>query len=135
MATQDVVFRIRRYDPDADRAWDQEYSIPVRPGMTVLEALWYVVHHVDGTLSFRYSCRGAVCGSCAMTINETISLACHTQVSSLLPGVIRLEPLPRMRILKDLVVDMDVFLEKFRSIGPYVVHGEPHEREALQSRA
>ena len=101
--------------------------------MTVLEALWHIVRHVDGSLAFRYSCRGAVCGSCAMIINETITLACHTQVSDLLPGPVTIEPLPRMRVIKDLVVDMEVFLEKYRAIGPWLTHKAKHEREVIQS--
>jgi succinate dehydrogenase / fumarate reductase iron-sulfur subunit len=124
---------IRRYDPADGRRWVQEYTIPVRPGMTVLEALWHIVHHVDGSLSFRYSCRGAVCGSCAMRINDVITLACHTQVASLLPGPIAVAPLPRMTVLKDLVVDMDAFLAKFRSIQPYLVRERSTEAEMLQS--
>ena len=128
-----TTFAVQRYDPADGRRWVQEYTIPVRPGMTVLEALWEIVHHVDGSLSFRYSCRGAVCGSCAMRINDTITLACHTQVASLLPGLIAIAPLPRMTVLKDLVVDMDSFLAKFRSIRPYVVREGSTEAEALQS--
>jgi succinate dehydrogenase / fumarate reductase iron-sulfur subunit len=128
-----ATFRVQRFDPEQGREWMQEYTIPVRPGMTVLESLWYIMQHVDGTLSFRYSCRGAVCGSCAMRINDTITLACHTQVSSLLPGKVEIGPLPRMKVLKDLVVDMDAFLEKYRSIQPYLLHEEPHEKEVLQS--
>ena len=133
MAENEATFVIARYDPEEDRRWEQTYTIPVRPGMTVLEALWHIVRHVDGSLAFRYSCRGAVCGSCAMIIGETITLACHTQVSDLGDGPIRVEPLPRMRVLKDLVVDMDAFLEKFRSIDPYLVHGGKHDREVVQT--
>ena len=124
---------IKRFDPDADRAWIQEYEIPIREGMTVLEGLWHIVLFIDGSLSFRYSCRGAVCGSCALIIDETISLACHTQITSIKSDVIGIEPLPRFRVIKDLVVDMDAFFEKYRSIGPCVVNEEKHEKEHLQS--
>jgi len=133
MADRARVFRVKRFDPDRGHHWHQEYSIPVTPGMTVLEALWHIVHYVDGTLSFRYSCRGAVCGSCAMIINETITLACHTQISSLPDGTVEIEPLPRLQVIKDLVVDVEPFLEKFRSIGPFLEHADAHERETLQS--
>jgi len=124
---------IKRFDPDAGRAWIQEYEIPIREGMTVLEGLWHIVLFIDGSLSFRYSCRGAVCGSCAMIIDETISLACHTQITSIKSDVIGIEPLPRFRLIKDLVVEMDAFFEKYRSIGPCVVNEEKHEKEHCQS--
>ena len=78
MKSREVLYQIKRYDPDNKRTWIQEYPVKVRAGMTVLEGLWQIVHYTDGSLSFRYSCRGAVCGSCAMVINETITLACHT---------------------------------------------------------
>jgi succinate dehydrogenase / fumarate reductase iron-sulfur subunit len=128
-----ATFTLERFDPEQERKWVQAYTIPVRPGMTVLEALWYIMQHVDGTVSFRYSCRGAVCGSCAMRINDMITLACHIQVSDLLPGEIKIGPLPRMKVLKDLVVDMEDFLAKYRSIQPFVVHEGTHEKEVLQS--
>lgn len=133
MGSKKVTFRIQRFDPETHRTWVQEYRVPSSPGMTVLEGLWHIVRYVDGSLSFRYSCRGAVCGSCAMTINETITLACHTQINSLGTEIIDIEPLPRMRVLKDLVVDMEAFLEKYRSIDPYIRGGKNPNGETLQS--
>ena len=126
-------FRIKRYDPETGKHWTQDYDITVKQGMTVLEGLWAIVRHMDGSLSFRYSCRGAVCGSCAMVINEVITLACHTQILELDSDIIRIEPLPRMEVVKDLVVDMEVFLERYRSIDPFLIHEEAHDREVIQS--
>jgi succinate dehydrogenase / fumarate reductase iron-sulfur subunit len=133
MAGQKATFIINRFDETEGRTWEETYTIPVNQGMTVLEALWYIVRHVDGSLAFRYSCRGAVCGSCAMVINETITLACHTQVLDLGEKPVRIAPLPRMKRIKDLVVDLEPFLKKYRSIDPYLVHDEKHEREITQS--
>ena len=133
MKPKEATFHIHRYDPPQKKSWIAEYHVPVTRGMTVLEGLWYIVDFIDGSLSFRYSCRGAVCGSCAMVINETITLACRTQIASLKSEKIEIAPLPRMRIIKDLVVDMDLFLEKYRLIKPYVIHREAHEGEVLQS--
>lgn len=133
MKKKNVVFRIKRFAPEESRAWLQEYTMPLTDGLTVLEGLWYIVHYIDDSLSFRYSCRGGVCGSCAMIINETIRLACNTQVASLESDTVLVEPLPRMTVLKDLVVEMDAFLEKYRSIDPWLVHADPHEREVVQS--
>jgi succinate dehydrogenase / fumarate reductase, iron-sulfur subunit len=132
MATQ-TTFRIKRFDPDTKKDWFQSYTIDITPGLTVLEALWFIVRHVDGSLSFRYSCRGAVCGSCAMVINREITLACHTQVLALESDTIEIEPLPRMRVIKDLIVDIEAFLEKYRTIDPFLINTQPHERELLQS--
>jgi len=132
MAKQ-VTFKIKRFDPDKNKTWVQDYQLDLRPGMTVLEALWTIVRHIDGSLSFRYSCRGAVCGSCAMVINKEITLACHTQVAALGTDVIEVEPLPRMTLVKDLVVDLEAFLVKYRAIDPFLKNTQPHERELLQS--
>ena len=128
-----IKIRIRRYNPSEDRSEHVFYEIPSVEGMTVLEGLWYIVNNIDGSLSFRYSCRGAVCGSCAMKINGVIDLACHLQISSLLPGVIDLEPLPYFPVIKDLVVDMESFFEKYRSVRPYFSDVEANAREILQT--
>lgn len=134
MSSKTTTFKIRRYDPDQDRSWVQEYIFPLRQGMTVLEGLWHIVRHVDGSLCFRYSCRGAVCGSCAMVINDTIRLACHTQVSELESGPVSISPLPRMALIRDLIVDIEPFLEHYRSIEPYVVSAsDAGDTEVLQS--
>ena len=141
MDTTHITFRVKRYDPKVKRYYTKvkrydpkvkrydprngidefsTYDVPLVPGMTVLEALWHIVDNIDGSLSFRYSCRGAVCGSCAVMINRTITLACHMQVSDLLPGPVTVEPLPYFDVIKDLVVDMEPFLEKYRSVHPYL---------------
>jgi succinate dehydrogenase / fumarate reductase, iron-sulfur subunit len=68
-----------------------------------------------------------------MVINREITLACHTQIAALNTDVIRIEPLPRMQVIKDLVVDMEAFLEKYRSIAPYFKNTQIADREQLQS--
>ncbi len=122
-----VVFRVRRFDPDSDGPSDirwSEYVIPAHPGLTVLEALLLVQEEQDGGLAFRYSCRGAVCGSCAMVINGEVGLACRTQVSSL-GNKVMVEPLPNLPVLRDLVVDMDVFFAKEESVMPWLRPSDP----------
>jgi succinate dehydrogenase / fumarate reductase iron-sulfur subunit len=133
MGSKQVTFRVKRFDPETKESWTQEYPVPVSPGMTVLEGLWHIVRYIDGGLSFRYSCRGAVCGSCAMSINKSITLACHTQIASLDTAIIDIEPLPRMEVLKDLVVDMEDFLRKFRSIDPFLITANATDKEIPQS--
>ncbi len=129
----EVTLSIQRYDPAPRKTWVQDYQVVVTPGMTILEALWFIVRYVDGSLSFRYSCRGAVCGSCAMVINQEVTLACHTQIATLNTDVIRIEPLARMQVIKDLVVDLEAFLEKYRAIDPYFKNTQSPESERLQS--
>lgn len=133
MTTQKVEFQVKRFDPAENKSWIDTYTIPIEKGMTVLEGLWYIMQNIDGSLSFRYSCRGAVCGSCAMMIDGTNTLACKTQISKLLPGTIKIEPLPRLKVLKDLVVDIEVFLEKYRSIKPYLKSDLQYEKEIRQT--
>ena len=145
-------FRIQRFDPEVDEApYHQEYSLQVPEGMTVLEALLRIQAEQDGSLAFRYACRGAVCGSCAMMINGREALACRTQVRGLLDGertvyqeserekvavaphespVVTVEPLRSLTVIKDLVVDMDPFLEKVRAVEPWLQpEGPDPERE------
>ena len=94
------IISVFRSDAISDRRPKfHEFHVPREPGMTVLSALIWIQDHLDGTLAFRLSCRGAVCGSCAMGINGEIDLACRKHVSDL-PVKIVLEPLPNLPILK-----------------------------------
>ena len=96
MAEGEVTVKIQRFDPTADKEpyW-QRYQVKNKPGLTVLDALFEVLNHQDGTLAFRFCCRAGVCGSCAMVIAGKTRLACETQVSQFLgKGEIALSPLP-----------------------------------------
>jgi len=87
----------------------------------------------DHSLAFRYSCRSAVCGSCAMFINGRYKLACSTLISEIGRDVI-IQPLPHMPVIRDLVVDLTTFFEKYKVIKPYVVPiNPPPEKEWIQS--
>jgi succinate dehydrogenase / fumarate reductase iron-sulfur subunit len=92
--------------------------------MNLLEALLRIQDEQDGGLSFRYSCRGAVCGSCAMRVNGKVVLACRTPVEGLLGKPVFVEPLPFFPVIRDLIVDMSVFFAHYRKLEPYV-HGRP----------
>ena len=146
-----VTFHVRRFEPERDRAprWEN-HRIDVLPGMTVLDGLFELLDKQDGSLAMRFACREAVCGSCAMFINGAFRLACQTQILSLggitpacPPGAqplgenlsdIWVSPLPRMRVIKDLVVDMEPFFENLARIKPYLItKGLPPEKERLQS--
>jgi succinate dehydrogenase / fumarate reductase iron-sulfur subunit len=126
MESTTFTFAIERYDPASGGEPDiQNYKIEVSEGTTVLEALLRIQAEQDGTLSFRYACRGAVCGSCAMLINGEVALACRTQVNGLWTDVISVSPLPNLPVLKDLVVDLGPFFEKDLVVEPWLRPDEP----------
>jgi len=130
-----IRLKIFRFDPETDRKPRYDvFEIPCQPGLTVLEALFYILEKVDPSIAFRYSCRGAICGSCAMYINGSYRLACGTQCSAFKGKEIVINPLPHLQVIKDLVVDMEPFFAKYQSIRPYLInHHEPLEKERLQS--
>jgi len=131
MPARTHTFKILRFDPaNGEPPHHQVYTLAVLEGVTVLEALLRIQAEQDGTLAFRYACRGAVCGSCAMTINGQVGLACRTQVHGLGTETITVEPLPHLPVLKDLVVDVDPFLDKLSAVQPWLQPSEPEpERE------
>ncbi len=118
-----------RFNPEIDeKPYYKEYVLNDFPGMTVLNALMKVKAEIDGTLSFRRSCRSAICGSCAMKINGITKLACKTQVSAEIEkfGVIKVDPLGNMPIIRDLIVDQEVFFDKIKEIKPYLLGKTDH---------
>jgi succinate dehydrogenase / fumarate reductase iron-sulfur subunit len=129
-------FRILRYDAKQPGSGPRfaTYRIKVIPGLTVLSVLIRIRDEIDGTLSFRSSCRSAVCGSCAMVINGKIDLACRTQVATFNTDTIILEPLPNFEVIRDLVVDMEPFWQMYEKIQPYLIRKSPvPEKEIPQS--
>lgn len=118
-------FKIMRFDPQADQyPYFEEFAYEEAVKRSVLEALMDIRNDQDCSLSFRYSCREAVCGACAMVINGKFDLACRTMVEALNSSVIIIEPLPNLEIQKDLVVDMNPFWDAVSRIGPYLFSGE-----------
>lgn len=118
-----LTFTIQRFNPDIDKhPHEEDYRLEVGRGMTVLDGLIRIQNELDGALSFRYSCRSAICGSCPMTINGHEKLACRTSVRKELErhGRIRIAPLRNLPIIKDLVVDMSSFWNKVRDIMPWL---------------
>jgi fumarate reductase iron-sulfur subunit len=87
----------------------------------VLDALNYIKDHLDGTLSYRWSCRMGVCGSCGMMVNGDPSLTCATYLEGLQPGPIRVEPLRGFPVIRDLVIDLTDFPAKLRRVSPWIV--------------
>lgn len=114
---------LQRFNPEQDAApHDEQIRLDVRRGTTVLELLIRIKNEVDGSLALRYSCRSAICGSCAMEINGGEKLACRTSVRSEYArhGRLRIAPLRGFPVIKDLVADMGPFWGKIRSITPWV---------------
>lgn len=129
-----VLMRIKRFDPDRDSKphWD-EFRVDMDPIDRLLDALNYVKWNMDGTLTFRRSCAHGVCGSDAMRINGRNRLACKVLMRDVGERV-TIEPMLGYPVIRDLVVDMDPFFEKYKSIKPYLIttDSEPGT-ERLQS--
>ena len=132
-----VTLKIFRYNPEVDtKAHYETYTLEGEETDRVLDLLEKVKGYNDGTLSFRRSCAHGVCGSDAMLINGRNRLACKIRVDQLKAKRITVAPLPGLPVTKDLVVDMDGFFEKFRSVQPYLQTNTPApERERRQSPA
>ncbi len=146
--------KVFRFDGSNKQSRYDVFEFKETKGMTILSALFYIQENLDDSLSFRHSCRGAVCGTCAMLINKVPRLACRTQVSQLLKGKneielvpypaievtepwdkqkeILVEPLPHLPIIKDLIVDMDKFFKNYQKIEPIFKPADtPPKKERL----
>jgi succinate dehydrogenase / fumarate reductase iron-sulfur subunit len=127
-------FKIQRFNPEKDkRAHYEEYKVDLEKTDRVLDGLNEIKWRQDGTLTYRRSCAHGVCGSDAMRINGRNRLACKVLIKDL-PERITIEPMLGFTVIKDLVVDLEPFFEKYRSIVPYLVNDDPPgETERLQS--
>jgi succinate dehydrogenase / fumarate reductase iron-sulfur subunit len=124
----DIIFYIRRYVPEKDsKPFWQEFTVHVEPGMTVLDGLHQIKQTQDPSLCIRYSCRMGVCGSCAMLINGTPTLACNTQILHLTKSRLTLASLPNFEIIKDLVPDLTSLFSKHRDVMPYILREDKEE--------
>ena len=129
-----VNLRIQRFDPDADAVprW-AEYTVDADPMARVLDLLHIIKWEQDASLTFRRSCGHGICGSDAMLINGRNRLACKIRVDQL-GKRISVAPLPGLPVIKDLVVDMEGFFAKYRSVRPFLVNDQPAPaRERRQS--
>jgi succinate dehydrogenase / fumarate reductase iron-sulfur subunit len=137
----EVTLRVQRFNPEVDqKAHFENYRLDnIAPVDRVLDLLHRVKWEQDGTLTLRRSCAHGICGSDAMRINGVNMLACKALVKNLVKGdggTIQIEPILGMKVLKDLIVDMEPFMAHYRSVMPYFVNDEPApEKERLQSQA
>ncbi len=132
-----VTLRIFRHNPEnGARSHFDTFTVDAEPTDRVLDLLEYVKSYHDGSLSFRRSCAHGICGSDAMRINGRNLLACKVLVKDLNSQHLTIEPLLGMKVIKDLVVDMEPFFEQYRSVLPYFINEEalPEDgKERLQS--
>ena len=130
--------RLRRYDPESGQApyWE-DHAVELEPHRSVLDAILSARDNDDGSIGIRCSCRQAICGSCGIRVNGEPALACHTHLDAALAsasdGVIEIEPMGNMPVIKDLIVDMDaVHWKKVQRVTPWLINKQPvPEREYL----
>ena len=135
-ATKVRRFKIYRWNPDSgENPRTDVYEIDLaKCGPMVLDALIKIKNEVDPTLTFRRSCREGICGSCAMNIDGTNTLAC-TQAIEDSKGDVKIYPLPHLPVVKDLVPDLTHFYAQYASIKPWIQTQTPPppDQERLQS--
>jgi fumarate reductase iron-sulfur subunit len=117
-----ITLQVARYRPGIDRAPRiQEYEVPLRADWAILDGLNYIKDRIDGTLSFRWSCRMGICGSCGMMVNGDPTLTCGAFLIDYAPGPVRVEPLLNFPVIRDLVVDIEDFMRKLPTVKPWLV--------------
>ena len=121
-----IKLTVSRYRPEEEsEPTFQTYDVPYNKEWVILDALNYVKDQLDGTLTFRWSCRMGVCGSCGMMVNGTPTLTCAVPLSDYVSSEpIRIEPLQFFPIIRDLVVDMNSFLGKLSSVKPWIIRDD-----------
>jgi fumarate reductase iron-sulfur subunit len=121
----DITLHVARYRPEQEaEPTVQEYVVPLRKELSVLDGLNYVKDHIDGSLSFRWSCRMGICGSCGMTVNGEPKLTCGTFLTDYAPGPVRVEPMRNFPVVRDLVVDIGDFMQKLPKVSPWIIRDE-----------
>ena len=122
---ENITLEVTRYSPERDAAPAfQRYEVPLRKDWVVLDALNYIKDKVDGSLTFRWSCRMGICGSCGMMVNGEPKLTCATFLTSYAPGPVRVEPLRYFPVVRDLIIEMTDFMVKLKSVKPWIIRRE-----------
>ena len=123
--TDTVALTVLRYRPEEEsEPTFQSYTVPFREDWVILDALNYIKDQVDGSLTYRWSCRMGVCGSCGMMVNGKATLTCAAPLSEYTRGPIRIEPLQFFPVIRDLVVDITSFLQKLQHVKPWIIREE-----------
>jgi fumarate reductase iron-sulfur subunit len=139
MAERTITLEVFRYRPETEKEpVFQSYDVPFRDDWVVLDALNYLKDEVDGSISYRWSCRMGVCGSCGMMVNGTPKLTCAAFLKDYYPGPVRVEPLANFPVERDLIVNITDFVKKLKDVKPFIIRKEEKpvsEGEYLQSPA
>jgi fumarate reductase iron-sulfur subunit len=137
MPPASIIMNVVRYNPETGpEPSTQNFEVPYRKDWVVLDALNYIKDHLDGSLTYRWSCRMGVCGSCSMMVNGVPKLTCAAFLSDCLPGPIRVEPLLYFPVVRDLAVELSDFLTKLKKVKPWIIREQEKplaEGEYLQT--
>jgi fumarate reductase iron-sulfur subunit len=138
--SDNITLQIARYRPDEDDAGPVlvDYEVPLRRDWVILDALNHIKDELDGTLSYRWSCRMGICGSCGMMVNDEPKLTCATYLVDLAPGPVRIAPLANFPVIRDLIVDLTDFMQKLSRVKPWLIRDEElpvEDGEYLQTPA
>jgi len=134
-----ITMRVARYRPEQEEepTFD-DFDVPLRKDWSVLDGLNHIKDELDGTLSYRWSCRMGICGSCGAMVNGEPKLTCATFLTNYAPGPVRVEPLTNFPIIRDLVVELTDFMRKLGAVQPWLIREEEQpvsEGEYLQTPA
>ena len=122
MAEATIEFKVARFRPEHEPLpYYDQYEIPYREDMVVLDALNYIKDELDGSVTYRWSCRMGVCGSCGMMVNYKPRLTCSTFLREFYPRPIVVQPLENFPVIRDLVVDVTDFMDKLKEVMPWLV--------------
>lgn len=117
---------IQRYLPEQNsEPFLQTYQVPYDSSTSVLDALSYIKENLDSSLSYRWTCRMAICGSCGIMVNGAPLLGCNVFLRDFASTGLLIEPLAHFPIERDLIIDMEVFLKHLEAVQPYLITDEP----------
>lgn len=132
-----IKLNIFRFDEAVDTVPHRDIvEVDIPETTTVLDALEYAKAEIDGSISFRRSCRSAICGSCSMNIGGITGLACKTPCNAVMDGdnMVMIDPMPNFQPMKDLVVHMDPFWDKYSRLKPYLQPADNDAEHATERR-
>ena len=122
-ALNTIPIKVFRYRPDLGKPWYDTYEVPYGTDTSIVEALNWIKDNEDPSLTFRWSCRMGVCGSCGMMVNHVPRLGCETFVRNYAATGLTIDPLENFDVERDLVVDMAPFLKALHAVKPWVIPG------------
>ena len=124
MADSTINLQVYRYHPEQDEEPTfQGYDVPYNEHWVVLDALNWIKDTKDGTLSYRWSCRMGVCGSCGMLVNGEPKLTCKDTLAEY-GDTVEVAPLSNFPVVRDLVVELEGFMERFQKVKPWIVRAK-----------